>query len=801
MTSSAQQGFHVPVARSRPPAPVRNEVHRDRILNRLLSDDPPLIVVTAPAGYGKSTLAAQWLKRREHTAQPHPTSVTAWMGVGEDDNAPIRFMSHLIEVIDSAIPGCAEHLGAALEEHTDDIARWGLPPIVDWIHQSEANLSLVLDDWHLIKEPRCQEILQWLVDHPCEQVTILITSRQRIPLPLRKLKLDGRLREVGAASLRFDPEELAEFVHDSPATRFDSAARARLLEATDGWVAGLQLALLAYQDSQDTDEFLDMLATAPGEVSTYLAEVVFDGLPPDLLEILHVISVPERINAEFVNALTGRSDGSLLLSDISRRNLFLQAIDDNSEWYRFHHMFAATLRRRFAVVDPQRLHDTRIAAAQWLSAHNQPFDAVHQANKAPDPELAIDIVRTHAMNLVEHSRMSSLIALCELVPAHVRESDTELQLALAWANCLLHRAADAQYFLDLMSQEGFSQSQSIEASVIQACIDMYADAVEDIAPMQDVCFPYADSLRPWVVSVAANIATFVHLRAGDSVGVLKVQRWAHPYHRATTGPFSVVYGLLYSALAHRDANDVTRAQSYALHGYEVACSQAGSYSHAARLAGAVVASLTYARKDFTVHGPGDWYDVEKLCRNYCELRTEGGVVDFMIAGYLTLSRYYADRNRLDDANAVLDQALQVAHKLRLHRLATHVHLERTLLPDPSALQADAAPAYPFSAEDSGQSPGLAGDGDAGGVDREQEPSISDAATDDTEYVELSDREIEILALVRQGLSNRDIARRIRLGVNTVKWYLKNLFVKFDVSRRDDCVRAAEDAGFDLDGHA
>ncbi|WP_147362842.1 hypothetical protein [Corynebacterium falsenii] len=150
MTSSAQQGFHVPVARSRPPAPVRNEVHRDRILNRLLSDDPPLIVVTAPAGYGKSTLAAQWLKRREHTAQPHPTSVTAWMGVGEDDNAPIRFMSHLIEVIDSAIPGCAEHLGAALEEHTDDIARWGLPPIVDWIHQSEANLSLVLDDWHLI---------------------------------------------------------------------------------------------------------------------------------------------------------------------------------------------------------------------------------------------------------------------------------------------------------------------------------------------------------------------------------------------------------------------------------------------------------------------------------------------------------------------------------------------------------------------------------------------------------------------------------------------------------------------------
>ena len=855
--------------RFRPPTPVRNEVIRASLVDRIDAIDPRFVVIHAPAGYGKSTLASQWLRILNSRER-----FTVWLGLDSDDNNPAWFLAHLGEALAQVINTSGVDIRSVYEEHPDDVERWVLPIFINLIEQQPRTVTVVLDDWHLVDSSRCHDIVEWLCEHAGERLQLVITTRALTGLPLTRLRLTGQLLEVSADELRFDSSELDAFLADQNTLALDGKERNQLLVATDGWAAGLQLAVLGMQRNSDVVRFLGNLSNPHSDITSYLTNSVFEELSPEQLNTLLILSVPDKITAELAHVLLEAAGLHIsenpeeILYRIVQANLFLQALDTEADWYRFHHMFLDQLRQRFAHLDNELLQELRLIAAQWFSDNGHPSEAVTMCLAANDTEAAVAKVRQHAMALVEHSRMSTLLALCSKLPSSTYQTDPTIQFSLAWANCLLHRAHDAQTILDRLASQELEPPARIECRVIQACIDMYADLPLAGRDVEEECFAQATDLRPWVVSVLANIVAYRHLRAEQPSLALKVQKWARPFHDKTVGPFSVVYGYLFESLARNAQGHSHDSIETARLALQVARDRAGNLSHAARLAGAVLSFVSWP------DGSSD--QTESLASACCELGTEGGVVDFMAAGYSTLARFQHADSRSDDAQATLDSGIDVARKLKLARLEALMHAERAYLRLPQEQSASlyaatetslpvrfdvAVPAVlaqavnvfnarPDHKENStsdtqdheklieqlqlmaehAQCRGnvaktslieaisgvLAENSNTYDQRSESYVPINLRGTDQllppiagthidaiettgetashTKPSQMSERETQILQLLASGKSNRQIADSVYLGINTVKWHLKNLYRRLGVSNRDDCVKVARQRG-------
>ncbi|QDG66788.1 LuxR family transcriptional regulator [Pseudarthrobacter sp. NIBRBAC000502772] len=910
----------------RSPKPVGKWVPRTR-LTGFLTAEPSwrLALIHAPAGFGKSTLAAQWT---EVLSSQGRTSV--WLSLDRDDNNTVWFLSHLLEAIGRARPEFDEDLQQLLEERPDDAERYVIPALVNAIDEGGEDIVVVLDDWHLVTDKRTLAVVERLLDAGGAHLSFIITSRTRSGLPLGRLMVRGQLVEVDAVSLRFDRTESQSFLVDINRLDLDGDDVASLHRTTEGWIAALQLVSLSLRDHREASDLIERLSGAHQSIGEYLAENVFNTLEPDVLNFLLTSSVPERLCAGLASALSGVEQGQAMLEQVQAQDLFLQPLDEDGTWYRYHHLFEDYLRRRLERDYPGRIKELHLTAARWYSENGFPSDAVDHALAAHDVDFAVQIVESRAMWLVEHSSMATLLALVGKIPADRVAGQARLQMAIAWANTLLHLAAEAQIALDqaraVMSSDATLGDDDrfeleVESLVVQSCIDMYGDDVSRVGALDEECFAQASRLRPWIVSVGANLSTFKKIHDGQYELALEQQLWANKFHNQVSGPFSNVYGHCFAGLAAYALLDMDQVEKQFDMAVDLGRSHAGRHSHAARLAGAMKGQLLYER--------GALDKAERLLEETHELGSEGGVVDFMISTFATLARIKELRGDSSKAAEILDEGDSVADSLGLPRLKLVINLERVhmgLRPKPfqpglapgvpvvhgtpgqrleglsessyqiflatqiRAALADAAPAVAATPEhlsavetarllleraaaylgprselharlllsaalqqaglhyeaeetvlpalntccrlglvrpvlDGGAAcselvrsvseklrlgtvnydchPDLGGflsllirlDSNAA-VNRGSSPSRSAAAHYSGSPMlavaepGLSEREQTILLLVDKGRSNREIAHELHLGINTVKWYLKNLFSSLGVGDRQGCVDEA-----------
>jgi serine/threonine-protein kinase PknK len=289
-------------------------------------------------------------------------------------------------------------------------------------------------------------------------------------------------------------------------------------------------------------------------------------------------------------------------------------------------------------------------------------------------------VESRAMWLVEHSSMATLLALVGKIPADRVAGQARLQMAIAWANTLLHLAAEAQVALDqaqavMPSDATLSDDDrfelGVESLVVQSCIDMYGDNVSRVGELDEKCFAQASRLRPWIVSVGANLSTFKKIHDGQYELALEQQLWANRFHNQVSGPFSNVYGHCFAGLAAYALLDMDQVEKQFALAVELGRSHAGRHSHAARLAGAMKGQLLYER--------GALDKAERLLEETHELGSEGGVVDFMISTFATLARIKELRGDSSKAAEILDEGDSVADSLGLSRLKLVINLERVQL--------------------------------------------------------------------------------------------------------------------------
>ena len=663
----------IPVTRSRPPS-THAMVGRERLLDHLRAGLPRrLTVIHGPAGFGKSTLAAQWRDILVSDA----VSV-AWMTIDHDDNNVAWFLAHLVEAIRQVKPTLAGELGQILEEHGDQAQHYVLATLVNDIYHRSEHLAVVIDDWHRVDDPDTIAALGYLIDNGCHHLRIVVTSRTQAHLPLAKMRVTGELNEIDSASLRFTLDECRAMLVDRAGLQLTDDAVATLRDSTEGWAAALQLASLSLRGRDNPEQLLGSISGRHPAIGEFLAENVLDALDTDVLEFLLQTSVTERLCGSLASALADVGNGQAILEQIESRDLFLQRTDDEGKWFRYHHLFAEFLRKRLERDFPNRVGPLHLVAARWFTAHHLLSEAVDHALAGGDTTGAVRLVEREGFHLLEQGRLTSLLGLVDKLPDHLAATSPRLQLCIAWADSALVRPESAQEAAtraaELLTHHPLPAVEldalRVEADVVQADIKIGIDQIDGVRELLSACLSQPEAVPPWVASAAAGIAGFVTIFDFDFDATRQLQQQSAKYDTQLSGPFSVIYGHCFAGLAEMEELDVVGAERRFRKAHRLAVESGGHRCQAALLAGALLGALLYER--------GEIAEAEHLLDESQVLGREGGV-DFMLAHYVSGARLKSYRGERDTAARYLEAGAQLGASLRLPRLGAAVEYERLVL--------------------------------------------------------------------------------------------------------------------------
>lgn len=404
-------------------------VERPRLCAKLdagLAQGARLILITAPAGFGKSTLAAAWLR-----GQSIPV---AWLALDAQDNEPLAFCTYLLAAIQRAVPGCATELMAQLQG--------GAPPPPDHFCAQLLNaldrlghpLLIALDDYHLVTNPAVHERLAFLLDHLPAGVTLLLATRVMPPLPVARLRVRQQLVEIRFQELRFTPGETHQLVNDLHTLALDAEAVAALDARTEGWVAGLQLAILALQSDEGAGpRFLAHFSGSHEFIADYLMEEVLSRQSPAMTDFLLCTAILDRFCAPLCAAVTGAADSDALLHTLLSRNLFLLPLDAERHWFRYHQLFADLLRARLFQSQRDRVPALHRQASAWFAANGLISDAMIHALAANDVTTAADLVNANWIPLLHRGESSTILRWLDALPPEPFDRYPALHNAYAWA--------------------------------------------------------------------------------------------------------------------------------------------------------------------------------------------------------------------------------------------------------------------------------------------------------------------------------------------------------------------------------
>ena len=343
-----------------------------------------LIVASAPAGYGKTVLLADWARRGEHPV--------AWLSLDAGDNDPARFWHHAVAALNRARPGIGERVAPLLGPPAPTSFQSLVTALINDLAGEEA--LLVLDDYHVISAQQVHESLSFLVEHRPAGICVVLATRSDPPLPLARLRARGQLTEIRVAQLRFTPVEAGELLQHATSALPDASVAA-LAARTEGWAAGLQLAALSLRGQVDAAAFVAAFTGSHRYVLDYLAEEVLEGQDKQLRTFLLETSVLERLSGPLCDAVTGREGSQALLEQAERAGLFLIPLDEVRRWWRYHHLFADLLRARLQQEQPGRLAQLHRDAAAWYSEHGLADDAIGHAAAAGEMLWAARIIEQH----------------------------------------------------------------------------------------------------------------------------------------------------------------------------------------------------------------------------------------------------------------------------------------------------------------------------------------------------------------------------------------------------------------------
>lgn len=735
-----------PLIQTKLQAPLpRSFVSREGLLQQLLDGGPHrLTLVLAPAGSGKTTLLAEW-SASEREQRPF-----AWLTLDSRDDDSTLFWNYVIAALRTAVPGICERPLALLRAPGTDAVREMLPLLINEIAALPEPIVLVLDDYHFVEDPAIQEELSYLIEHLPAQMQIVVVSRTEPQLPLARLRVRGELTEVDARALSFSESEATALVNDLHGLTLGPDDVLRLRERTEGWAAGLYLAVLSLNGRDDPGRFIAAFAGDDRQVVDYLGTEVLAGQTAEVREFLLRTSILERLSGPACEALTDAPDSARMLDEIARSNFFLVPLDTTGERYRYHHLFGQLLRHELLRTRPALALELHRRAARWLLRAGYASDAIHHTIAAGDIGEASELIAEQwAPTLLGAAGDRRVDAWLSALPEEAIQADVRLVFARCFVGLSLGHMDEVEKWL----------------------------AAGEVAPQPA---PFRDGVASAKGALACVRAAFLWEK-GDVAGAMEA---GHEARRAEDGSPWEAIGVAVIGLAHAARGEWSEGIKWMT---EYARIGAESGHHLNHSSGLSTVSACNAEL-------GDWQAAERAAADALDIARRHGIDEHWCTAHAHLAQGLALESRgVPEAAAdALVRSVERARRgsgpvytawplLHLVRLRTAMGERdnaRALLEEGRLELA--------SARDSGIMAERL-------IDAEQSLAATPARRVRSGEP-LSERELAVLHLLATELTQREIGRELYLSLNTVKTHARNIFRKLEASSRDDAVMRARERG-------
>jgi LuxR family maltose regulon positive regulatory protein len=704
----------------------------------------PLTLVYGPAGSGKTMLVAQWVTATSERS-------VAWLSLEADDNDPTRFWTYVLEALRSLIPGLGEASVALLRAPGVDLVHEVLPALINELTDVAEQYVLVLDDYHAIQEERIHESMAWLIEHLPTTLRVVITSRAEPPLRVGTLRARGQLNEIDAGQLRFSLSEAESMLNDLHGLGLTPDAVKRLHDRTEGWAAGLYLAVLSLRGRDDARGFLESFTGSDRRVVDYLAAEVLAKQRQAELDFLLYTSVLDKFCAGLCEAVTGTRDGAAILERIERSNYFLIPLDPSHEWYRYHHLFGDLLRHELERREPRRAPELHERAGRWFLEAGMVPEAIGHLTAAGELDAAAELIDDHWLAFTNAGQRETVARWMDQLPRGYLTSDGRLCLTQARTALTVGEREAVLRWVDLATQAPKNNPAND------------AELGEEVTVVRAAAWQLLGDMRQ-----AEQLGGQLAPLDGSSI-----------WH-------SLAACLLGTSARAFDANDDAQAL------FERALELGSSSPNL------IVLMIALGRLALIAADRGDWRECSAKVNAAFEVVRANGLDEYWIcsSAHIARGRLFRHDRRPTDAGVELERAISLARRgaglvewayalattaeLRLElgdrRTARELVLEaRELLsraPQPGTL-------VPRIVERLESALRLVVD--LSGA----KPVVVD---------ELTAREQTVLGLLPTGLSAREIAAELGISRDTVKTHTKRIYQKLGVSTRRSAVARGRDLG-------
>ena len=721
----------------------RDALVRARCTDVLRESAPRLVLFAAPPGFGKTTLLAQW---RDVDGRAF-----ACVSLDAGDNDPVMFWSYIVQAIQHAVPewGAGTAALSALSEPRAGVVDAVVPAVLHDLEAVGEQLVLVLDDYQEITNRTCHDSLNFFLERAPSNVTLALSTRSDPPIPMGRLRALDELLELRAVDLSFTEAESATFLNQTLRLGLATETLGVLHERTEGWPVGVRLAAMSLSQAEDRDDFVARFGGASRYIVDYLTEVVLNTLDEERHQFLLETSVLDTMCGPLCDAATGRQGSAEVLVELERANLFLIPLDDCREWYRYHELFADVLRNRLLQSDPELARAVHRRASEWLGPEGYRYEAVRHAVAANALESAIALVLEDWHPSLEQDDAVAILRQLEELPSTYVERDPRLAVVGAWALSALARRDDSLAALESAESARFERPMPCGLPF------------EAATALTRACFPWGDSAR--MLGAAAQASEFL----GDTFSIGRpVSLLALGWARRFTGDCEAARAPLEQA-----AFLAARSNQWLVAG----------------IAKAMLARISLE----TVDGDVDF--ATAAARHALRTLEVHGVADKPGAGiaHVALGAALARASELEEAAKLLDRGVA-----NLRARGQPLDIADALLVSAPVHRALGAPAPARAMLEEARK--LLANCPDPGVLSARLVEVARTLTPAHRRIEgdsdLTERELEVLRYLAEGLSKREVGKELFLSFNTIHSHTKSIYQKLRVSSREDAIARARELG-------
>jgi LuxR family maltose regulon positive regulatory protein len=423
-------------------------VNRERIhglFRESWSSGKRLTLVSAPAGYGKTTAVISWLGQDEI---PY-----TWLSLDADDDDPIRFLTYMVYALRKLVPDFGAQILSALNAPQRPNYQNLVTVMINEIAAWPENRCLVLDDLHMIEDPQIYQMLSAMMDYMPPVLHLVITTRQDPPLQLSRLRARRQVAEIRAMDLKFDLSETGEFIHHIQAPELTEDEQTSLWERTEGWITGLQLAGLSLQHVEHTGKFLETLIGTNRYIIDYLIDEVINGISEATRKFIYRMVLLDQFNPDLCDMVLEVETSREELVKLETANLFLIPLDTQRYWYRFHHLFAEILSSELPLSERKQVYQR---AASWYANHQIPTKGIRYALAAENFDLAVQLIHSILPDTMRSGQITTLLKWVDQIPQAYLLDDIELMVYLTWFHFYQMRLNEASRFLQKLKDRGLA---------------------------------------------------------------------------------------------------------------------------------------------------------------------------------------------------------------------------------------------------------------------------------------------------------------------------------------------------------